>query len=572
MLLSRLSAIRELPRLLSRRGDRARQDETSAAASALERLVARLEGEFSALGDGLLHCFSDAADIAQRSARAPELLGGGEAGQAAESFGHILALAEDMRTSCGEASGLLGEVCGAASRLRKNMASRRQFISTFRVLQTMSRIEIARLDQNGADFGGLTEETSALAVRIAEETESIDGSSRQLAQSASDAATRARKIEAEEESAIPELISDAERSLDALLLERREAASASVSIAEGYKRVSAATEQLVSSMQFHDIARQQLEHAIEALRAGSAAESGGANAMLQAAHVRHACDELTVAVDRIASSLGEIVRSIDTIAGVAAALLAPDAEAGGGSWLDRVEQDSAKIIAALSHHDEAEREIAAAASSVLASIGATAGAVDRVQAIGFRMQLVALNSSIRSSHLGDRGASLSVLADLARTLAADSDSWAEAASSDLESISAHGAKLTALAGDRAVRFREHIQEKEREMRGALSALGDVERRGIDLLRGIQESAAALRQAIDLLSDRADLREALARLGGEAIQALERVAAADPSLSAGALPDAARRYTMQAEHDVHRAVLASESAPVEEQAAPDIELF
>ncbi|MGA3026434.1 MAG: hypothetical protein ABSF98_16845 [Bryobacteraceae bacterium] len=579
-ILRRLRPLRGLFRPRARDESDACADAQEAIA-AIERLLASMESEFQTLSESLIDCFARSKSIAGDAGALPAMLGEGEGSIAGGALQEILDLAEGMHSRCGEASRLLGEVCTSTSHLGKGIASRRQFLSTFQVMQTMSQIEIARLDTNASDFGALGEEMSALAVRVREETARIGDLTRALGQSAWQAAARARAIEAVEERSLPELTSGARRGLEALLASRAAAAHASSAVAERYANVSGAVQQLVSSMQSHDIARQQLEHVVESLRPIAAGDVSGAsrNATLQVAHVWHARESFVGAADRIVSSLAEISNNVAAISTEAATLLGPEREEQG-THSSAVERNVEGILQALARFQASEANIAASAASVLSGIEAISGSVGEVQAIGVRMQRIALNSSIQSSQLGEAGAPLGVLADLARTLATDAESWAEAASLDLGIIAAHGGALSAIASQAASEGASQLAGTAERMRGVLAALNERDRSGCEQIGVVQKQAGALQAKIEMVRDTIAIQRRVVESTDECISSLQRTIAATDNAGLGPadLVQISARYSMSSEREIHRRLseTAGDLAPAQVLTAiaetDNVELF
>jgi hypothetical protein len=553
-----------------------------AAIAAIERLLEAMESEFQTLSQNLIDCFTRSKNVAAEAGAIPAMLGEDEgSGAAGHALQEILGLADGMHSRCGHASHLLGEVCDSTWHLQKGIDSRRQFLSTFQVMQTMSQIEIARLGQEASDFGALGEEMTALAVRIREETSRIGDITGALGVSAKEAANRARVIETTEERSLPEITAGARHGLDALLASRAAAAHASSGVAERYGNVSASVEQLVSSMQCHDIARQQLEHVVEALRPIADGDACGASrvATLQVAHIWQARESFLEAASRIASSLESISQNVLAISTEAATLLNGDAQKQDQAHERIREQDIEGILQALTCFEASETNIAAAAASVLNGIREISGSVGEVQAIGVRMQRIALNSSIQSSHLGETGAPLGVLADLARTLATDAESWAEAVSQDLGVISNKGDALSAIASQAASGGNAQIGAAAQHMRNVLTKLGERDGRGRERIGLMEQHAHALRAKIEAVGNSIAIEPRASELADESIRCLQRTIAGTDNADFGPadLAELAARYTMQSERDVHSRLTGSaETTAMQVVAAAskqdDIELF
>lgn len=552
--------------------------DAQAAIAAIERLLALMESAFQAASEKLIDCFTRSKGIARDAAAVPDMLGEGEGSIAAAALQNILDLAKGMHARCGEASRLLREVERSAAHLEKGIASRGQFLSTFQVMQTMSQIEIARLNGGASDFGALGEEMTALAIRIREETARIGELTRALAQSAGQAATRAGEIEAAEETTLPELSAGASRGLDALLASRATAAHASSAVAARYAKLSGAVEQLVSSMQSHDIVRQQLEHVVDSLRPIAAGNVTGAsrNAALQVAHIWHARESFVNAADRIVASLSEISNNVDAISAETNNLLGDGDHQQQGAHSSEVERDIEEILRALTRFQASESNIAAAAASVLSGIRNISGSVGEVQAIGVRMQRIALNSSIHSSQLGEVGAPLGVLADLARTLASDSEDWADAVSRDLGRIATSGGTLSGIASEATADGASQLSTVAQQMRGVLATLNERDLDGRERIGAVEKQAVALQSRIEAVRQTITIQQSAAELADESIRSLQRTIAAttDADLGPADLAEIAARYTMQSERDIHHNLAETTGIllPAPDPETANIELF
>jgi hypothetical protein len=209
------------------------------------------------------------------------------------------------------------------------------------------------------------------------------------------------------------------------------------SLADRSRAVGGSVAEVVASLQFHDIVRQQVEHVEEALRdmVELAAEracprrrprAGGADGAegdgqpgesedcwrdlvgwmadvseLQVSQLGNASQRFGAAVQGLRDGLsgisaqtGDLLADLETITAAG--------DRGEGTVFARVARSTARVIRAMERSGGQAREIAALIGEVAATVSETSRFVSSIEEVGSEIELIAINASIKAAHTGDR--------------------------------------------------------------------------------------------------------------------------------------------------------------------------
>lgn len=544
------------------------------------------------MGSALSDIHRRAAAIAGTASSAEALLSGAEMEGAAARLREILdgmdAILSRSLADIGRNEEALRTIRAALGGVLARLPHFGKIVKRLRILGITTRIESARLGDGGFGFGTLAGHVDDLSELIEKKTAMIEACAREADKAVSQALLGAA-AHAGSQRGRTRTIHDETTAHVALMTETRArsaAAAAAVSgrIAEESRRIG----EIVASLQFHDITRQQLEHVAMAVseladkladaRAGKVPGSPGpAEAAvlardvcdLQIAHIASAGKAFDQAVHGVIENLKGIC---ETVEGISAQALETAGTMGrtGATALSGLEAGIARIANDL-------RESAAAAAGLDGVMGKAAGAIEEIYAfvndieeIGQEIEMVALNAGIKAARTGEQGAALGVLADAIQRLSVDARARTTASSQALRDIREAAAGLrpssvpgaggdgpgrdeASLAGDLGVlleslhgtnaRVGALLEELDRSFRG-LS--GDIE--GIvgaisvheTVARGLEEASAVLCGLRDHVRNHS--REGTA---GGTVSVIENLAT---------------RYTMHRERDIHEAVVRRAAPP------------
>jgi len=520
------------------------------------------EGHFLTMGEKLGGFLRATRKLSADLSALSELIAGEFGSHTAEVLEHVLEgsrRAEAQAIAGGGALTRLGDFTG---RIGQTFRSFRETVSIFRVAGSLTRVETARLGDAGAEFGNLTEEIDVLTASIELSGQCILDASVMLQQEMRPAMLKIAGLRDRELRQLPGLVSEVAKSLESLDARRRRAAEMSLHQASEYKEVSAAIEDMITAIQFHDITRQQVEHvvtALEGLRADGYIDSR-ALLQLQSSQLSNTAKTFESSVSRIQGNLASITRRVREMTQAGAALLGGSSDEQD-SFFRQMEDRFERILKVLSSCAQAESDTSSTTANLENATQHMWNSVRSIREIEVRISRIAINATIRAVQLGDAGNPLSVLAGVMQRLAVDSTKINDGMAQALDAATGAADRLSrnSPAGPNIVlvEMRDAIRDlhtaSESSFRGLkeLSALG----------AGLSEDIAATQTGFTVGTLFA---ESASHVLGQLEHAMMECGGDSPRRIAGdtgtGLHDLTKHYTMQAEWEVHHGLApAAESA-------------
>ncbi len=422
------------------------------------------EGEFLAIGEKLQHFYQRADGIAKISQSVARSISGDQTAKVIKDFQAIVRRMRAMEAESDQSSQTMQELLDILGTLRQQLAAFQNIVRSLRMLCISIRIQSARIELEEFGFDSLADDVGTLAEEVENRCERLLQRAEALAQILGDAVARARTLETQQKAQVQTILSDTSKSLKGITEKHRRSAKGAETLATRYAGIGQSIGNIVMSLQIHDLTRQRVEHAQEALEkitaklkpntskdAGDASTTqtgrpqpqapvdetllaqAGAISELQIAQVQHARDELVAAVETIMANLqgvgdlvAEIVQETQALNGAA--------DTSDHDSLAELEAGFASIVQALSSYNAANQELAAVTSSVGATLQQMAVFSSDIEAIGIKIKLIALNAIIKSAHFGDKGATLSVLAEAIHDLSVDTCARTETVHQNIDVI------------------------------------------------------------------------------------------------------------------------------------------
>ncbi|SFS08340.1 hypothetical protein SAMN05421771_1467 [Granulicella pectinivorans] len=468
-----------------------------------------------------------------------------------------------LRTEAGQVSSIFGGF--------------RQAVASFHVVCTMTRIESARLGGAGDELSSLTDEVLTLARRMQAQVEHVLDAASAVGRQVTQLALSLRGTDQLLDH-LARVVPHVLHSLDAFSAQQEAAATLSTQLAQDSRAISRSMMHAVTSIQFHDITRQQVEHIVAALRHLSAQtvgeqmpESTRTALNLEATQLVSAGDIFDRSVLRLWHDLEAIAVSVEGMAAKGHALVRDHGD--DSAFFLEVKHCVDAIAEAVTSHRGAEAASQAAARDLGATLTMMNEAAAEIRGLDVQLLRVALNASVRAAHLGARGDTLSVLASTLRELAASADERSRHAALSLRSMDV---AVALLVSPRAV---EDDAGLTRTMQTTMETMKAASEQGAARLREVALSASALGEEILAARNRFRAGDVFAetvsvcltqlhRTAEEAVVIGRGVAAAD---EARVLETCARRYTMQSERDIHASLTTGSMAAPHLVPAGDAEL-
>lgn len=385
-----------------------------------------------------------------------------------------------------------------------------------------TQIESARLGQketgsrNDAGFDILSEGVKRLANLIDAKATSILDNLESLTRLVQDAISRTQELLNLQLGAAVNMLRDAQSSFEALSSLNKKSSEISGRIAiqsSGiYKNIGA----VVTSLQFHDITRQEIEHvgkALEQLRE-KIEVSGQDNECVsddrqnelvsriddvcgtQTSQLQHTRNELADAVGCVINNLRQISKRVKNMVAETQAL-SGSTHKSGSSLLTEVESGIMTVVQSLRENVRRSREISA---SVNSAVNGIMEFVKEIAEIGAEIKLIALNAQIKASLAGEKGKTLAVIAEEIQCLAVDTRSNTTSALEKLDTITGGGRVSYVAASSAFDNSRTEDVSVADALEGMLASLHRVNTEFVALLGRIAGNGQTIGDEIEALSN------------------------------------------------------------------------
>ena len=577
-------------------------DEMHVTVRKLGELATSTEGEFISLGNALQRFSGQSRDISELSSSLTAMMTGREMCQATEGLRQVIARVEELESGSKQGTEVLKVILGRIGEIHRPLSGFAKIVRNLRVLCNFIKVESARLVSTDTGFTTLSEDVGKLAAKIEAKSADLFEQSMRLSSRVSENLKRIDQFETSRRGQALHIIEGTGNCLNSLTEKHRLSSAAVEDVNTRWGRISRAIGEVVSSLQFHDITRQRIEHVKEALaeiteklaglkkRWGSrgidgdgfpgradATGSGAAvrgdvirNAVgtceVQRAQLEHAGSEAVSAVERIIAALDDIALQVGEMCEETRNLV-NEADAAGSSFLSSLERGFSLIAQSLAEYDHINDQLSETIDHAAETIGAMSAFIDEIEKIGIEIRMIALNASIRAAHVGEHGAALGVLAGTIQELSAETTHHADAISAGLKMVIASAEELTSRVSrtrDANDGGREHL---EGDIARMIEPLHRIDQSMVTLLTRMNEQGRTLSGDIAETSGGIDVHRQFDREirqlnadMGEVVAHMRALLPADgqPEKTADwqRLED---RYTMNREREVHRLVMGGGTA-------------
>ncbi len=543
------------------------RSEVGRAIGDLQQMNRRTEAGFLAVGTKLSGFLAAARRVSESATATAERVSGEQGKRDEDSLARVLEATAAMRKGAGSAAGL-ARLRDSAQRLQRAFQGFDSTVVSFQVLAILARIETARLGESGSSLLHLVEEMRACSGDIASRSQRFLATAGSLGGRVETELERISDLDARGLKALPPLMEAVERDFAALRNRRESGERVVARLGTQFAQVSEAIGEVVRSVQYHDITRQQIEHVIQSLgplRDGAGPSSRDGPTPQERAVVGLQVAQLDQARRTFLTSAGEIDRQLERVAGRVSEMAAESgnltgSECSNETFFAEMAGRFEKIMRTARECGACDLDTRRAFREVRQSIEALGAALADIHVIELQLKRVSLNAAIQAVHLGGAGEPLNAVALAMHGLQADCESRSGQGRAELDSI---GAAIKAVRGGgmgTAAGERSPMETAVDDLRDRMGEMHAANERSTASCREIGSLASRLSEEIqsarqDLAESRA-VTEALegwcARLRPMASKAGPAALETLPVLeSAGQLEECTRNYTMQAEHEVHR---------------------
>jgi uncharacterized protein YicC (UPF0701 family) len=558
-----------------------------AVLAALGNLNRTTEADFLAVGSKLISFLSAARQLHADLAGLTALVSGEQAQQACDALLAVRGYALEMQRRAEDGGRALLELQRGANLIRQSFGTFEKIAASFRVTATLARIEAARLSTSQQNLKNLADDVRSCSESIKSRANQVLEAALSFHARIASALREFSRSDGLRQKELPALLAAVDADLDLFKTRQREAAGVSWKLSSDLNSVTADLANIATSIQFHDITRQQMEHVMEALEGllpdaslQSISSSGGALVRLQNAQLKSAAAAFANSTEKIDRDLQGIGGRVGAMAAASNRIQGPDRK-GSASLLDGMQSRFSAVARAVTDLHSLECGARATVADLENASQDMRVAVKEVQSIESQLSLLFVNGVVSATRIGAQGQVLIAIAAAIRELKTESALRSGGAETALHAIAGAIRSLAGGADSEAYEasgasLLENLNARVAELQSAMEA-------------GAHAAANVAAQADNLC---ANVEEARGHLGigrvfsettSHCCGLLDGVSAqAQPQEFSGqpAVGQAAERYTMQAERDVHQAAThglvsppaggASSSAPVEN--TDEVEFF
>lgn len=351
----------------------------------------------------------------------------------------------------GEAS--LKEISSVLLTVVDELSGFKRIIKHLRMLGISTRIESARLSQDDAGFVSLAENVENLSSKINDKAGHIREKSVNLSKVIGETITKIIYLENKQREETSLILNGINGNLSRLDSKYKMCSEKTSEVSIGSSAISQDINRIVTSIQFHDITRQQIEHVGEAIeqiknRINSPDTSVAAEneqvelavavhniCRLQSMQLNHSRNEFITAVQSIIESLENVRLNVSNVLLETQEIMMNERGLGDSNIITEIENEFKEISLSLSKNSAIRIELTNSMKIVTDTVKNLSGYVDEIEEIGSEIELIALNSSIKAARTGSEGAALGVLADSIQKLSGDAKVQTKSMSELLKKIS-----------------------------------------------------------------------------------------------------------------------------------------
>lgn len=561
------------------------RDVLSPAIETLRMMAGTTEDEFLQIGSQMQSFYLRSTEISRLSNQLVEVV----SGDAVRSLtGRLQQMMADMEAYLAEARTRSSDSCCTLARvqhlledLSEPMEGFQKMNKALRMLSISTKIESARLGEMGSGFVNLAMDVEKLSHQVNDKSATILAHRQMLATMINSNLSNVRTSEIAQDAKVASSLKSTASSLQELVSLNERCTHFGATVSTISAEVTNNISEVVSSMQMHDMTRQQVEHIVEALErlsgdlAGAEAtakdegsrlplivESGDV-CELQEAQLRFASAELYNAVRTIVENLREVAQKQSLMAHETRNV-AGVADSSGTSFVDVMTQGMTAITATLTSCAWADRNMSDIMKKVAQTIGEIASFVTDIEAIGSEIDLIALNAQIKAAHTGPEGAALGVLAEAIKRLSDEAVRQTDSVASTLKNINTATEHLSLDAeneeehlGSRVICMQEEVAEILRALAGMSSEL-------FSILPDLSDRVASLTEDVEKETSGIDVHERTKAMSEGVLVSLEQIVAQARRIVPASsefkenLRHMEQRYTMESERHIHEALARKRS--------------
>jgi len=559
----------------------------------LHQLSGASENEFLQIGEQMQGIYQRSAEISKQANHLVELASGSRMQSLIERLrqmiGDIEAYLSSARLRNSESSSTLSGVQNLLRQVAKPLEGFQGMNMTLHMLGVSIKIESARLGKRGAEFVNLARDIEKLSRQVEDKSGAILDHRQSLLSMIAENMASLQTTESLHDAEVTQTLGNTSAGLHELESANNRFTQLGGRVAAISSEITTNIGEVVSSLQFHDINRQQVEHVVHALEQLSASLAAvndethdeasrrvlitevGNVCELQEAQLHFASNELYAAVSSIVENL-RAVGGKQTALGQETLAASGVLDASDTSFVDGIRRGMASVTSVLTACVSTDRDMSATMKRVAATVGEITSFVHDIDNIGFEIVLLALNAQIKAVHAGRRGAGLGVLAEAIRQLSDEAVQRTDAVTVILTEIHTATEHLAVGSSEDEAKLCAKLMTMEGELTGILKMLAEMNVELLTILSQVQGMVNALTEEVEKITSQIDVHERTKAMADEVLVVLDRIVSQSRQLEPAStefqenLRLMEEKYTMESERRIHETIAKKHGQQLETAAA------
>jgi hypothetical protein len=542
----------------------------------LDSIISDSEGEFLVIGDRLQEFYSSAQLMCTQSTSVGEIMTGEGLDKATEGLTNILdelkAHLEDSESHFIKITGIFEEHLSALGKVSSHLEDLDMLVLNLSMLGFFTRVESAHIISIDSGFGSLTDDVRMLAENIKEKSLQIRTVSESVKTFITHALSKIAEFEKSQSESARTAHKHAVANHFALSKKNKGALESARLIEQKSKEIASSIGNIIMSIQFHDITRQQIEHVKEVFDLLRTRIKGNNNnddmqhaalmrdiLKLQRAQLKQSEDDLVSAVMKIIENLLSISKSVGEIL----------SETNDVAWASETEESSfmedldlgiSSVIDCIKVTADEQAKLTETVSSASEMVSEMSVFVQDIETLGLNLQLIALNARIKAAHLGQEGAALDTISgsiyELSRNARQDTVTLTMILAS-LVQLSMSFKQDLIVIQDKQVQTVSLMVEKLKEL---IASLHNINDKVLSMLTDMTKLGESLRNDIRKTADGIVVHENVKNMLNDIITVVDKTSEGAslicPSgeniavISFLADKDIEKLYTMKSERNIH----------------------
>lgn len=550
------------------------------AIATLQQLAGTTEDEFLQIGSELQGFYQRSTEIARMTNQLVDTVSGDSLQALTDRLQQMMTDMEEYmanaRIRSSDSCSTLQQVQELLGRLSAPLEGFQKMNKTLRMLSISTKIESSRLGELGSGFVNLAMDVEKLSHQVNDKSAAILAHRQLLSSMIASNLAEVRATEATQDMQVSTSLKSTATNLQELLSVNERCTQYGSTISSISEEVIGNISEVVSSMQMHDMTRQQVEHIVEAMerlladlpdsnsavmdesRRQALIVEAGDVCELQEAQLRFASSELYSAVCAIVDNLRDVAgkqsvmaHEILNVTGVA--------DSTGTSFVDVMSRGMTAVTAVLASCEQADLSMSDTMKKVGQTIGEIATFVTDIEEIGTEIDLIALNAQVKAAHTGSEGAALGVLAEAIKRLSDEAVRQTDLVAETLTGINTATEHLSVDVGNEEGQLATRITVMQDELQMILQALGGMNSELFSVLSSLGERVAALTEDIERSTARIDVHERTKAMAAGVLAELEQIVLQARRIEPASnefkqnLLHMEKRYTMESERHIHEAI-------------------